>query len=202
MRTLFLFIMLIMGTTVLSQTKRSADSAKGLEVGAKAPVFTALDADSVKFELDDALKTGPVVLIFYRGYWCPFCNKHLSQIQDSLKLITEKGATVIAISPQKPEYLDKMAEKTKAKFTLLYDEGYKIADAYDVTFTPESKQLFVYNTVLNAKLKKTHSDDTQRLPIPATYIINKDGKIVWRQFNPDYKKRSSVNEILNHLPEH
>ena len=201
MRAVFFLMMLIMGTTVLSQTIRTAESAKGLQVGTKAPVFTAIDADNSKFVLDDALKSGPVVLIFYRGYWCPFCNKHLGQVQDSLKLITEKGAAVIAISPQKPEYLGKMAEKTKAEFTLLYDEGYKIADAYDVTFTPESKQLFVYNVMLNAKLKKTQSDDTQRLPIPATYIISQDGKIVWRQFNPDYKQRSSVIEILNHLPE-
>ncbi len=201
MRAVFFLMMLIMGTNVLSQTKRTAESAEGLQVGSKAPVFTAIDADNSKFVLDDALKSGPVVLIFYRGYWCPFCNKHLGQVQDSLKLITEKGATVIAISPQKPEYLGKMAEKTKAEFTLLYDEGYKIADAYDVTFTPESKQLFVYNVMLNAKLKKTQSDDTQRLPIPATYIINQDGIIIWRQFNPDYKKRSSVIEILKHLPE-
>ena len=116
-------------------------------------------------------------------------------------MITDRGATVVAVSPQKPEYLEKMADKTGATFRLLYDEGYTMSDAYDVTFTPEARQLFVINTALNAKLKKTQSDDSQRLPIPATYIINRDGVIVWRQFDPDYKHRSTVRDILDHLPE-
>src|SRR3990172_2252891 len=89
-----------------------------------------------------------------------------------------------------------MKEKTGASFRLLYDEGYTIADAYDVTFTPKNSELVIYNTVLNANLKKTHSDDSQRLPIPATYLINTQGMITWRQFDPDYKKRSSVSEIF------
>jgi len=92
-----------------------------------------------------------------------------------------------------------MAEKTGASFRLLYDEGYLIADAYDVTFTPEKKQLIVYNTVLNAGLKESQSDNPQRLPIPATYIIGQDGHIIWRQFDPDYKNRSNVRDIIEAL---
>jgi len=82
-----------------------------------------------------------------------------------------------------------MAEKSGVSFTLLYDEGYKISDAYDVTFTPKAKQTFIYNTMPGARLKESHSDESQRLPIPATYIIKKDGIIVWHQFDPDYKNR-------------
>jgi len=188
-----------MANTLKSQSERSVDEAKGLNVGAVAPMFTALDADSNIFSLEKALKNGPVVLIFYRGFWCPVCNKHLGQIQDSLRLIEEMGAKVIAVSPEKPEYLGVMEEKTGAQFTLLYDEGYKIADAYDVTFKPSATTLFTYNTFLGAKLKETHSDESQRLPIPATYIIGQDGKIAWRQFDPDYKNRSTVKEILDAL---
>lgn len=198
-----LFILLI---TVISfqmsfsQETRSADKANGLQVGAKAPDFNAVDADSISFQLYKALDENPVVIIFYRGFWCPYCNKHLAQIQDSLSLITESGAKVVAISPEKPEYLDKMAKKTGANFKLLYDEGYKISDAYDVTFTPKKAKLIIYNAALGANLKETHSDDSQRLPIPATYIIDKNGVIVWRQFNPNYKKRSTVKEIIENLP--
>lgn len=182
-----------------AQDYKTAEEAKGLSVGTTAPMFTAITEDSVTFSLEEALKVGPVVMIFYRGFWCPVCNKHLGSIQDSLKLIEEKGAKVIAVSPEKPEYLDVMAEKTGAEFTLLYDEGYKIANAYDVAFKPSAATLFTYNTFLGAKLKETHSDDSQRLPIPATYIIGTDGKIAWRQFDPDYKKRSTVAEILKAL---
>lgn len=182
-----------------SQDFPKAREREGLPVGAKAPFFEALNRDSTVFNLENTLQKGPVVLIFYRGFWCPVCNKHLSSIQDSLKLIEEKGANVIAISPEKPEYLDTMAQKTGAQFNLLYDEDYKIADAYKVSFRPDKATLVTYNTMLGAKLKETHSDDTQRLPIPATYIIGTDGIIKWRHFDPDYKKRSTIQSILNNI---
>ena len=187
--------------TAQSQADRSVEEAQGIMVGTKAPLFTAIDAENNQFVLGEEIKKGPVVIIFYRGFWCPVCNKHLASMQDSLKLIEATGARVIAVSPEKPEYLDKMAEKTKAEFTLLYDEDYKIADAYDVTFAPSGMQIFTYNVALGAKLKKTHSDDSQRLPIPATYIVNEDGLIIWRQFDHNYKKRSSAKEIIKALEE-
>lgn len=194
-------ILLIFFSAAKSQTGRSIKEAHGLPVGAKAPLFTAMDADSNSFNLEKAIHQKPVVLIFYRGFWCPVCNKHLGSIQDSLAMIEATGAKVIAISPEKPDYLNKMADQTGAQFTLLYDEGYLIADAYDVTFKPTSTQLFTYNVVLGAKLKDTHSDQSQQLPIPATFIIDQKGKIHWRQFNPDYKKRASVKDILKALDE-
>ncbi len=199
-KLLFILFCLTLLQPSFSQDTRSVDEANGLPVGVKAPNFIAIDADSTSFDLYKALKDGPVVIIFYRGFWCPYCDKHLAQIQDSLPLITERGVKIVAVSPEKPEYLDKMAEKTGAGFRLLYDEGYKISDAYDVTFTPTKAKLIIYNTALGANLKETHSDDSQRLPIPATYIIDKNGEIVWRQFNPDYKKRSTVKEIIENLP--
>jgi len=193
----FSFLMLILH----SQNSRDVNEAKGLSVGIKAPNFEAIDADSNLFVLKDALKVGSVVLIFYRGYWCPVCNKHLGRMQDSLQFIEATGARVIAVSPEKPEYLDKMEAKTGAGFSLLYDEDYRIADAYDVTFKPTSMQLITYNVVLNGDLKKSHSDESQLLPIPATYIINQEGLITWRQFDPDYKNRASVKEIIDALNE-
>ena len=146
-----LFLLVIM-ETIKAQEYKSVNDAKGLKIGIKAPRFSATDADGAEFIFVEELKTAPVVIIFYRGYRCPVCNKLLSQIQDSLQLIYEKGAKVIAISPEKPEYLNKMTEKTGIDFTLLYDEDYKIAKAFDVNFKPDAKQLFVYNTILGAKL--------------------------------------------------
>lgn len=197
---LTLISIILYSMTTKAQNYPSANDLKGIEIGQTIENFEALDQDNQLFKLDEALKKGPVVLIFYRGFWCPVCNKHLKQLQDSLVQIEERGATVVAISPEKPEYLDKMAEKTGAKFTLLYDEGYKISDAFKVTFKPNSSTLVLYNTVLRANLKNTHSDDSQRLPIPATFIIGKDNKVIWRQFDPDYKKRSTVKDILQNLP--
>ena len=143
-----------------------------------------------------------MIIIFYRGHWCPYCNRHIAQIQDSLGLIYKRGASVVAVSPQKPEYLNKTIEMTGTEFTLLYDEDYRISDLYDVTFLSEPGQLIKYNRFSGAQLKESHSDDTQRLPIPATYIVSKEGTIIWRQFDQDYKKRSDVKSILKALDEH
>ena len=187
------------GSIVLAQETKHIDEVKGLKAGDMAPDFTTIDADSISFNLYKTLKSGPVVLIFYRGFWCPYCNKHLSSIQDSLKMITDKGAYVVAASPENPLYLTKMRNNTGAKFRLLYDKGYNISDAYNLTYTPETKQLLKYK-LINAQLKESHSDDSQRLPIPATYIIGTNGKIIWRQFNPDYRKRSIIKDILMNLP--
>ena len=162
-----------------AQTDRPADEAKGLQVNARAPDFSAKDTNDSTFVLSEALKDGPIVMIFYRGQWCPYCNRHLSNLQDSLEMITGKGARVIAISPEPQEKAGVMKEKTGATFTLLHDEDYHIEEAYDVTF--------------RSKLRGY-------LPVPATYIINKEGVIVWRHFDPDYHERSTVSDILKHLP--
>ncbi|MCA1761239.1 MAG: AhpC/TSA family protein, partial [Bacteroidales bacterium] len=163
---------LFISSEMPAQTMRDVKDAHGIEVGRQAPDFSAKDASGESFQLAEELKTGPVVVIFYRGHWCPICNRHLSEIQENLGKIMEKGVRVVAVSPEKPEYLEKTAEKTEAKFTLLYDEDYKIADAYDVSFLPGATTRAMYNTMLGANLKEAQSDDSQRLPIPATYIVN------------------------------
>lgn len=194
-------ILIMLAFVMKSQNDyKTVKEAIGLQVGDFVNDFTAKDLHERTFVLSEALKKGPVVVIFYRGHWCPICNKHLSTLQDSLQLIYNKGASVIAISPEKPEYLEQTAKKTHASFSLLYDEGFKIADLFDVTFKPDSITITIYNTMLGADLKKAHSDESQRLPIPATFIIGTDSKIVWRHFDPNYKKRSTVAEIVKNIP--
>lgn len=199
-RIFFFLIAYFTILTAISQNQyRKANEAKGLEIGAQVEDFSAIDLFENTYVLSDQLKNGPVVIIFYRGQWCPICNRHLSNLQDSLQLIYDKGASVVAISPEKPEFLKRTAEKTKAQFSLLYDEGYKISDAFDLTFKPGILIITMYNTMLGANLKNAHSDDSQRLPIPATYIIGQDGKVIWRHFDPDYKNRSDIKDIVDVL---
>ena len=194
-----IFIHLFILNPIMSQNYRSAKEAKGLEPGTQVPMFNATDMQGNAFSLQEALEQGPVVLIFYRGHWCPVCNRHLKTLQDSLDVIQKYGATLIAVSPEQAPLLGKTAEKTGVQFTLLYDENYRIAEAFDVQFRPDSMQRILYNTALGANLKEAHSDDSQQLPIPATYVIGQNGIISWRQFDPDYKKRSSVKDILGAL---
>jgi peroxiredoxin len=161
--------------------------------------FKALDQSDRTFWLSEELSKGPVVLIFYRGQWCPVCNRHLGQLQDSLSLIEASGARLVAVAPEQAPYLRAMAQKTTAEFSLLYDEGYKISNAFDVTFLPDEASIKLYNERLNANLSQANTDDSQQLPIPATFIIDQKGRVVWRHFDPDYRKRASAGDIIKAL---
>lgn len=185
--------------TSFGQSPLEVKETQGIEIGDTITNFNATDQHGKLFDLETELEKGPVVVIFYRGQWCPYCNKHLSQLQDSLALIESKGAQVISISPENQEHLLESVEKTGAEFRLLYDEGYVISNLFDVLFDPRSGEVKKYNIFLGADLENAHSDNTNRLPVPATFIIGTDRIIKWRHFNHNYKKRSTVQEILNHL---
>lgn len=176
----------------------SQEAPEGLFLNSKAPDFKAKDQSGNDVRLKDLLKKGPVVLVFYRGQWCPYCNKQLSRLQDSLQMIIDKGATLVAVTPEKPESVTATVEKTKATFPVLYDEGLKIMKAYDVEFEVPENVLTRYRNA-GIKIDENNGKNGNFLPIPATYIIDKEGNITYRFFNQDYKKRPSVKEIVANI---
>lgn len=174
------------------------EAPEGLFINSKAPDFKATDQNGAEVRLKDLLKKGKVVLVFYRGNWCPYCNRQLKRLEDSLQLIKDKGATLIAVTPEKPEGVDKTIEKTKAEYSILYDEGLKIMKAYEVEFiVPENTITRYRNSGID--LEKINGKDWNYLPVPAVYVIDKEANITYRFFNSDYKKRPTVQEILNNL---
>ena len=183
---------------IIEFTGNAQEAPEGLFINSKAPDFKGTDQFGKEIRLKDAIKQGKVVLVFYRGYWCPFCNRQLKKLEDSLQFIKEKGATVIAVSPEKPESVSKTIDKTKAEYPVLYDEGLKIMKAYEVDYEVQENTITRYrNTGID--LEKTNGKDWKFLPVPAVYIIDKEGKITYRYFDADYKKRPSVQEILKNL---
>ena len=183
---------------IIEFTGNAQQAPEGLFINSKAPDFKGTDQFGKEIRLKDAIKQGKVVLVFYRGYWCPFCNRQLKKLEDSLQFIKEKGATVIAVSPEKPESVSKTIDKTKAEYPVLYDEGLKIMKAYEVDYEVQENTITRYrNTGID--LEKTNGKDWKFLPVPAVYIIDKEGKITYRYFDADYKKRPSVQEILKNL---
>lgn len=175
------------------------DTPKGLVVTDIAPAFSAKDQNGKMISLSEELKKGPVVLVFYRGQWCPYCNLQLKKLEDSLSLITAKGASLITVTPEKPENITKTIAKTKATYPILYDDGLKIMKSYDVAFAVDEKTIAKYK---NYGIDFTEANGTANganLPVPAVYIISKEGKILFRHFDTDYRNRVSVAEILSHL---
>jgi peroxiredoxin len=190
--TIFLLCCLVSGL-------HAQQGPAGLRVGDLAPDFKSKDQKKNTVHLKSLLKKGPVVLVFYRGEWCPYCNKHLKTFEDSLMLIKSKGASVIAITPETPEYISKTIEKTQASFPIIYDHGLSIMKSYDVSFKLDDKNIEVYKKydlnfdVINGEVNGPN------LPIPAVYVVDRKGKITYKYFEPNYKKRATIADILNHL---
>ena len=175
------------------------DKPEGLFLNSKAPDFKLKDQSGAEVSSKELRKKGPVVIVFYRGNWCPYCNKELKNLQDSLALFTEKKAQVIAITPEASEGIAKTVEKTGAIFPILYDADAKLAKAYGVAFTVDEKTAKRYKSFDIDLLKINNQKTEPVLPVPAVYIINKDGSVTYRYFESDYKKRPSVAELLAQL---
>jgi peroxiredoxin len=195
MKKLLLSVSVLLSTLLIhAQTE-----PKGLNVNDTAPDFSAKDQDGKLINLKDQLKNGAVVLVFYRGQWCPFCNRQLKKLEDSLSLITGKGASLIAVSPEKPENIAKTIEKTNASYPILFDDGLTIMKSYDVAFAVDDKTIEKYKGYGIDFSQVNGSTNGANLPVPAIYVINKEGKIVFRHFDKNYTKRASVAEILQYL---
>ncbi len=171
---------------------------KGLNLNDDAPQFTATDQNGKSFDLTKELKKGSVVLVFYRGQWCPYCNRQLKKLEDSLSLIMAKGATLVTVTPEKPENISKTIEKTKATYPILFDDGLKIMKSYDVAFAVDEKTIEKYKGY-GIDFTTVNGANGANLPVPAVYVINKKGKIVFRHFDKNYTQRASVAEILKYL---
>jgi peroxiredoxin len=172
---------------------------KGLNLDDNAPGFTAIDQNGKSISLKNELKKGSVVLVFYRGQWCPFCNRALKQMEDSLSQITAKGATVLTVTPEVQDNITKTIVKTKATYSILHDEGLQIMKSYDVAYKVDDKTIEAYKKYGIDFMAANGETNGASLPVPAVYVINKQGKIVYKFFDVDYRRRSSVKDILEHL---
>lgn len=172
----------------------------GLKPGDTAPDLNAKDTNGKYITLKEELKNGPLVIIFYRGEWCPVCNRYLSNFQDSLSYVIAAGANVLAITPEMPSSAKKMITKTGATFTIIPDPTEEIMQSYDVLFNVTEAYQQKIRNALEADIASNNDKKDAMLPVPATFIINQEGVIVYRQFNLDYHVRATVKNILDNLP--
>lgn len=175
--------------------------APGLAVGDRAPDFRLPDASGRDVALADRLATGPVVLQFYRGEWCPYCNLHVRALQAALPDIRKRGASVIAISPQSPDHSLSLTEKAGLEFDVLSDVDQKVIRDYRLQFTLPVDLQRVHVTMWDLDLRAQSADGSWNLPVPATFVISPDGTIAAARVDADYRTRLEPSAVLETLDE-
>jgi peroxiredoxin len=176
-----------------------SDVAKNaLKPGTKAPLFSLPDAAGNLISLTNALSRGSVVLTFYRGVWCPYCNLQLKTYQEVLPQIQALGATLIAISPNAPDHSLSMKEKHALAYDVLSDFDNQIARQYKIVFT-QSETVAAVGKALGADIAVFNGVATREIPVPATFIIDQQGTIRFTFADGDYTKRIEPQTILDVL---
>jgi len=195
-----------MGEDVVAEmnaaTKRLHESGladRAVGVGMTAPLFAMPDATGKTVTLTDLLTAGPVILNFYRGTWCPYCNMEVREFQKLLPEIEAAGGNLVAISPQTPDNSLTLVEKNELEFHVLSDIGNAAAREYGLVFTIDNGLRKVFQEVLKLDVPAYNGDGTWELPLPATYVIGRDGKVVFADVDPDYTRRAEPSEVLDAL---
>lgn len=166
-----------------------------IAVGDVAPDFSLPDAAGSSVHLSELLTTGPVVVSFYRGGWCPYCNIELRALQAALPALTDAGATLVAISPDAPDDSLSTAEKSDLQFPVLSDTRAAAITAYGLNYTIESVSRAVLSDE-EAERAGARGVETQVLPTPATYVIGTDGRVAYAFVDHDYTHRAEPTELV------
>lgn len=177
------------------------DLPEGLAVGSNLAAVNYTDADGNTKDFAQLYAEKPLVVIFYRGYWCPVCNKYLSNFAQESSKINDAGANIVAIAPETYDNVDKTAANTGIDFTVISDADGSLMRAFDVDFSVTESYDQMINEKLNASIAETNAAESAELPVPATFIIDTDGKIMYKHFNPDYTQRASIDDIVAALNE-
>jgi len=182
----------------VAELKARCLASSALTVGAKAPSFDLPDHDGKNVSSSDVIAKGRLVLCFIRGRWCPFCVGQMEAMNLVLPQIEQAGATLVAISPQTVKQSFFMHDQHKLGFPLLSDAGNKVAGQFGLTYRVPPLQEAVYRRAF-VNLPFTNGDESWELPIPATYIIDRDGRILYASANEDYTERPEPAEIARLL---
>lgn len=181
----------------IESVKRSGILDKALKVGDLAPNFKLNNALGEPVELYTYLKKGKVVLTWYRGGWCPYCNLTLRQLQLELPEFEANGTHLLALTPELPDKSLSTSEKHDLNFEVLSDIGNKIGKEYGIVFTLTNDVADAYNKSFG--LNEYNGDESNELPLAATYIINEEKKIIYAFLDADYRNRAEPAELTEFL---
>ena len=166
----------------------SGQAEFALKAGSKAPEFVLKDTNGNDVALRDLLANGPLVLTFFRGFWCTYCNLDLHALEEVADEIREKGATIAAVSMQSVEESQKSMEETNLSFPVLQDRNGELVKKFGVRWTLQPYAVTAYK-LFGVDLPTLHDDGQWNLPMSARYVIDQDRTILFAEINPDYTRR-------------
>ncbi|MFG1462142.1 peroxiredoxin-like family protein [Xanthobacter sp. DSM 24535] len=173
----------------------SGAARQALKAGEKIPAFTLADTEGNAVSSADLLAKGPLVITFYRGVWCPYCNMELQALQEALPQLRDLGANLIAISPQNPVNSRKSVRQNALSFPILSDPGNEVATAFGLRFALPDYLVELYASLKN-DLPAFNGDPSWTLPMPARFVVGRDGIILYAEVNPDYTRRPEPADML------
>ena len=173
----------------------SGQAARALKVGDRAPVFRLPDSEGATVASAELLTNGPLVVTFYRGAWCPYCNMDLQAIEAAALQIRSLGASLVAISPQTQASSTKSQRDNALSFPILSDHRGEIAAAFGLRWRVQD-ELKAVMTAFKVDLATFNGEPSWTLPMPARYVIAQDGVIAYSEVNPDYTRRPDPSELL------
>ncbi|HEU5351617.1 MAG TPA: peroxiredoxin-like family protein [Terracidiphilus sp.] len=186
---------LAVGERAVEELFATGIEEKILPVGAQAPGFALKDAAGHLVRSADLLALGPLVLKFFRGRWCPYCVTELEAWRDLYGRLREQNALLVAISPQTPRQSDFMVGQHGLPFPVLTDPGNTVAEQFGLAYTvPDYHRDYLLSILVN--LPFINGEKSWRLPLPATYVIGRDGRVAFAEAHADFRVRPEPEEAL------
>jgi len=182
--------------SLIAKAQDFGDGKDAIVVGQPAPPFTLPNAQGEQRDLAAMLAKGPVVLSFYRGSWCPYCNLQIRAMQERLAEIEELGGQLVAVSPEIPDESLSWSEKTELKFDVLSDKDALVAAQYGVAWKVPQVILDHMINDRGLDLARINDGNDSVLPMPATFIISSEGVVVWSFVEVDYRQRAEPEDII------
>lgn len=184
---------------LFSMSSFSQINNEHLKIGERAPLINGFDQFGKAINSQEILKNNQILVVFYRGNWCLYCRKHLASLQENLEALSNKGLFVIVVTPEKAEKIKETTKKFDATFSIVHDIDNTIMKNYKVAFDVNNQNVINYFDFTKKKIAEYNDKDNNILPVPATYLIDKEGKVAFVQYDPDYHVRSDFKEILKML---
>lgn len=183
----------------IEELKSSGFADRALKSGEKAPAFELPDGDGQLWRSADLLRNGPLVIVFYRGRWCAYCNTQLVALQEIHKQIAVAGASLVAISPQTQKHSYMTRDMHHLRFPVLSDAGNQLARKFGLVYRLSPELQAMYESIFT-RLPGYNGDQSWELPLPATYIVQRDGTISYARVEADWRQRPEPEEVLKELP--